>query len=120
MWDRWRTKTMNWLAFGLVTCVIFAIFIGLLLWNQADRKQALSKSSSLQVALSLAESERNNLQNDLDSIGSKPYIETRARSELSYLRPGEIRFEIENAELLDNYTEEEWQRLIGDKATLGD
>ena len=70
----------------------------------------------LQYQLSLSEDNRDKLEDKLKSVGSKAYIESRARSELLYLRPDEIRFEIENAELLDNYTPQEWNILMEQKA----
>ncbi|MBQ9308834.1 MAG: hypothetical protein IJ229_13005 [Clostridia bacterium] len=116
MWDKWKRHTTTWPGFALMLVMVFALFLGLNYLNGRDLAAANKEKSDLQVALSIAEAQKLSLQNEKASIGSKPYIETRARSELSYLRPGEIRFEIENAELLDNYTNEEWQALMKEKA----
>ena len=119
MWEKWRRETINWPAFALVTVFLIGLFIGLHVWNNVDRAASTRVHSDLQVQLSRAESQRSMLKNDLTQVGSKPYIETRARSELSYLRPGEIRFEVINPENLDMYTDEELQRFMGEKA-MGD
>ena len=99
MWKRWRTETVRWSAFFLIVAAIVIAFI-----------------AGLQYQLSLSEDNRDKLEDKLKSVGSKAYIESRARSELLYLRPDEIRFEIENAELLDNYTPQEWNILMEQKA----
>ncbi len=116
MWKRWRTETVRWSAFFLIVAAIVIAFIAGLLWNSNSLKTARSNSSQLQYQLSLSEDNRDKLEDKLKSVGSKAYIESRARSELLYLRPDEIRFEIENAELLDNYTPQEWNILMEQKA----
>lgn len=116
MWKKWRTQTINWIAFVVIVAVICLAFFAGLLWNSNDLKTANSTYSQLQFRLSVTEKERLDLENKLSTVGSKSYIESRARSELLYLRPDEIRFEVENAELLDNYTPEEWKILLEQKA----
>ena len=116
MWKKWRTQTITWLAFLVITGVICLAFVAGLLWNSRDLKNANNTYSQLQYTLSVNEKTRLSLEDELKSVGSKPYIESRARSELLYLRPDEIRFEVENAELLDNYTPQEWNILMEQKA----
>ncbi len=116
MWKKWRTQTINWGAFILIVAVICLAFVAGLLWNSNDLQSANNAYSQLQYQLSVNEKTRLNLENELSAVGSKPYIESRARSELLYLRPDEIRFEVQNAELLDNYTPEEWNILMEQKA----
>ena len=112
MWKRWRTQTIRWSAFILFIAAILIAFVAGLLWNSNSLKTARETSSQLQYQLSLSEENRDKLA----SVGSKAYIESRARSELLYLRPDEIRFEVQNAELLDNYTPQEWNIMMEQKA----
>ena len=116
MWKRWRTQTIRWSAFILFIAAILIAFVAGLLWNSSGMKTARETSSQLQYQLSLSEENRDKLDKKLSSVGSKAYIESRARSELLYLRPDEIRFEVQNAELLDNYTPQEWNILMEQKA----
>ena len=116
MWKKWKAQTINWKAFILVMALIILAFISGMFWNRRDLDHANLKHSSLQYSISLKEKERSDLQASLNEVGTKPYIETRARKELLYLRPEEIRFEVKNAELLDYYTDEEYKILMEEMA----
>ncbi len=55
-------------------------------------------------------SEQNNgnkIQDKIDEVSTRAYIENRARAELQYINPGELRFEIINPEELDSETPEQ-------------
>ena len=45
-------------------------------------------------------------------MGSSSYIESRARTDYAFLKPGEIRFEVVNPDALEGYTEEEMKILM--------
>ena len=115
---KWKTKLINWPAFLGLLVLAIAICIGGAISNRNDLARAIQERSDLQVTLSKTEAERNALKKQYDSIGSKPYLETRARDEDHYLREDEIRFVVENPDMLDNYTDEELNILINEMATL--
>jgi DNA-binding response OmpR family regulator len=52
------------------------------------------------------------LTTELSQVGSTSYIESRARTDYSFLKPGELRFEIVNPECLEGYTEAELRILM--------
>ena len=64
--------------------------------------------------LSEKEQKNSELSKKIDAVGSMGQIESAARSELMYRKPEEVSFEVENPELLDSYTEEEWKLLMAE------
>ena len=50
-------------------------------------------------------------------MGTSSYIESRAREDYAFLKPGELRFEVINPEVLEGYTREELQILM-DEMTM--
>ena len=52
------------------------------------------------------------LTTELAQVGSSSYIESRARTDYAFLKPGEIRFEVVNPDALEGYTEEEMKILM--------
>ena len=113
MWKRWRTETVRWSAFFLIVAAIVIAFIA-----ESGKAETIIEKVNVNedTQLSVMGIATSPVIDKLKSVGSKAYIESRARSELLYLRPDEIRFEIENAELLDNYTPQEWNILMEQKA----
>ena len=107
-----RKGAVSW----IVVIPVFAALLGLFAFglhrNSADLRAANSNELLRQYDLSRKEEELQALKLELRNVGSMGYIETRARTELGYLKPGELRFEVTNPELLDSYTETEWQILL--------
>ena len=114
-----RTGAVSWLVVIPVVLAMIALFAYGIHRNGEDLRQAHSDELLRQYSLSRKEEELQTLKAELRDVGSMGYIETRARAELSYLKPGEVRFEITNPELLDSYTESEWQILL-DEMAMGD
>ncbi|MBR6028314.1 MAG: hypothetical protein IKP40_04430 [Clostridia bacterium] len=107
--NRWRTLTVNWWAAGLIMiglCVLFILGLGV---NTADAGRAARLEVERSRVLTERQNEAAQLQKELDYVGSKEDIEHRARTEHSYMKPGETRFHIENMANLHNYTIEESQ-----------
>ena len=102
--------------------VVFAglMLLGILVYglnvNAANRRALNDREANLQYNLSRKEEVQLQLAQQVEDIGSKSYIESHARSDYAYLKPGEMRFEVVNAEVLDNYTQEEWQVILDELA----
>ena len=69
----------------------------------------------MRVQLTMSQSEEASLRVKLNNVGSTSSMDSEARA-MSFVRPGEIRFQIVDAELLDKYTEKEWQALMEARA----
>ena len=111
-----RRMQWSWLMLAVIMILLIIVFAFGMSRNSADRRQALSQESNQQYLLSRKEEELISLRAKLEDVGSKSYIETHARGDLSYLKPGEIRYHVTNPELLDSYTEEEWQIMLDEMA----
>ncbi len=113
-----RRMQWSWLMMIVIVVLMAAVFAFGMSRNDADRRQAKSQESSQQYILSRKEEELISLRAKLEDVGSKSYIEDHARGDLSYLKPGEIRYTVTNPELLDSYTEDEWQIILYEMHSL--
>ena len=111
-----RRAQISWLVIGLAVVLLLGIFAYGISQNRAALREETAREADLQWILSRKEGQNLMLQQRVDDIGSRSYIESRARADLNYLKPGEIRFEVVNPELLDGYTEEELQIIIDEMA----
>ncbi len=114
MQDRRRLNSyqIKWrFLLTVVGVLLIAFFFGVSR-NASDLEEMRIKEETLQSSLSQKEMEKIALQQKMDAVGSNSYIESHARTEYGYLKTGEIRFEVQNPEALDRYTEEEWKRLV--------
>ena len=108
----WKTMAMTWkgvtaLAFGM--CLLFAIGMWI---NAGDLRRASQMEIDRSRQLTEMQVEAAQLQAQLNYIGSDEDIEHRARLEHNYMKVGETRFHIENADSLHNYTMEQYQEKI--------
>lgn len=98
---------IRWQAFALVCAVCVALF-GWAFWrNHQDLQTATNQESALQRTLTRLQNSQLSLTSELAQVGTNSYIENRARTDYSFLKPGELRFEIVNPECLEGYTESE-------------
>lgn len=103
---------VRWQALALACVVILALF-GWAMWrNQQDLQTATNQQAALQRTLTRLQNDQLSLTTELSQIGTTSYIENRARTDYSFLKPGELRFEIVNPECLEGYTEAELRILL--------
>lgn len=76
----------------------------------ALQQQAVSSHQDL----ILAQETITALNLELKQVGSNSYVENAARKYYSYLKPGELRFEISNPDCLKGYTEQEMQLRVSE------
>lgn len=103
---------IRWRALVLVCAVIIGAFVWAFSVNRRDLQETETQEATLQRALVRMQEEQLNLEAELRQIGSSSYIENRARTDWSFLKPGELRFEVVNPEALEAYTAEEMQILM--------
>lgn len=103
---------IRWQALVLVCVVIVALF-GWTFWrNSQDLQAEKDRQATLQRTLTHLQNDQITLSNQLAQIGTSSYIEHRAREDYSFLKPGELRFEIVNQDCLEGYTEDELRILM--------
>jgi cell division protein FtsB len=108
---RWQ---ITWPVVIATALMLLGLLVYGLTLNSAHRRALNEQEASLQQRLSRKEEIQLSLAQQVEDIGSKSYIERHARSDYAYLKPGEMRFEVVNAEVLDNYTQEEWQVILNE------
>lgn len=103
---------IRWQAFALV-CVLFVALFGWMFWrNHQDLNEVTNRQAALQRTLTRLQNDQIDLTTELAQVGSTSYIENRARTDYSFLKPGELRFEIVNPDCLEGYTETELRILM--------
>ena len=111
-----RRMQWSWLMVIIILMLLATVFAFAMNRNDALRRQDRSEESTQQYILSRKEEELISLRAKLEDVGSKSYIENHARGDLSYLKPGEVRYTVTNPELLDSYTADEWQIILNEMA----
>lgn len=111
-----QRRVYSWRAVAVMCLVMVCGFAMGMLSNAKQAEEAKAKEATLQYALTQAEQDALSLRKAIDNVGSDSYVESTARTSLNYMKAGEMRFEVVNSELLDNYTPEELQILADEMA----
>ena len=77
-----------------------------------SRSEAQAQEAALQATFARLQKSQLELTTELAQVGSSSYIESRARTDYAFLKPGEIRFEVVNPDALEGYTENELKILM--------
>ena len=112
--QKMRTYQFSWVILLAVLAVVSVLFAFGMTRNGQELQERVAKEDTLQIVLSEKEQQNSELSKKIDAVGSMGQIESAARSELMYRKPEEVSFEVENPELLDSYTEEEWKLLMAE------
>ena len=105
-------KRMTWQGFAMLAAIIMTAFIVAMMMIGNQQQQNNEKSTALQFALNHAYEGNNELVAELELVGTNGFIESSARRDLNYIKPGEMRFEFANPEALYAYTAEELEILM--------
>ncbi len=102
---QWRSVVILFLALGIIFYVVMS-----------QTKQQLAslqtRSEQLQATYASLDQENKELQSELKYVSTDTYVEEAARSELGYVRNGEIQFHFASIDVLKGYTESEWNALL--------
>ena len=113
----WKRGVLRWRYLIIALIVILLLFSLVMHGIRRDRAAALDQRAQVSRELILAQDAYNALTVELQQVGSSSYIENVARQYYSFLKPGELRFEISNPEDLNGYTYEEMQILQQERKT---
>ena len=108
---------ISWRAMAVFCALIVAAF-GFAFWNNRQAyDQAAAQETALQQTLTRLQNDQLSLTGQIKEIGTSSYIESKARSDYAFLKPGELRFEIVNPEVLEGYTRDE-MKIVMDEMTF--
>lgn len=108
---------VSWRAMVVFCAVIVIAFAFAFYSNDKDLRTAEEQAAALQENLTRLQNDQLELTDQLKQVGTSSYIEHRAREDYAFLKPGELRFEIINPDVLEGYTKEELQILM-DEMTM--
>lgn len=103
---------IRWPAMVLGAALIIGLFAWLFWCNHADMEATLARESALQQTITRLQNDQIAITSELEQVNTTGYIESRARADYSYMKPGELRFEVVNPDCLKGYTEAELQILM--------
>ena len=103
----WHRGVLRWRYLVIALLVILIAFFWVMRGMRQEMDQTRDAYAQVSKELVLAKSDYDALYAKLQQVGSSSYIENVARQYYSFLKPGELRFEISNPEDLNGYTEDE-------------
>ncbi len=105
--EAWERGVLRWRVLIPALLVMALLFWWIMRGVTRDRLTAGDYQAQAEHELLLAQEEYDALCAELKQVGSSSYIENVARKDFSFLKKGELRFEITNPEDLSGYTYEE-------------
>ena len=109
-------RSMNWKGFLVIVCTILIIFLPLHFIMKGTLNAQSENISNKTAIKSRAEELNQELHRQLEVVGTDDYIVQRAIQDYNYSNKDDIRFEFDNPEALDRYTEAEIRILVEEMA----
>lgn len=100
-------QTMRWSSLIIMMLVLFGIFFFFQNKISAKTLDLEEQETTLRVNLSSILDKNLSLQDEIANVGSEYYIESKARAEYQFVKPGELSFSFTNPAALYEYSEEE-------------
>jgi len=107
-------KLIGWPVVIVVAVVLVVAFGAVIISGERELGALQAQAVTSHQDLILAQSAITELNVELKQVGSTSYVENAARKYYSYLKPGELRFEISNPDCLKGYTEQEMQLRVAE------
>ena len=103
----WQRGVLRW-RYLMIALLLMLLIFGIVM-SGVQRDRAATEDDRLQASreLTLIQNQYDALSAELQQVGSSSYIENVARQNYSFLKRGELRFEVSNPEALNAYTYEE-------------
>lgn len=108
-------KIIRWPVLALAAVVLLIGFFFLMGQTQGEIDRLLAQEAELVAQRDKLDDVYAELKAQLRLVGSDGFVETEARKNYEFINQGEVCFEFTNADLLDNYTEEEVQIIMEEK-----
>jgi cell division protein FtsB len=101
--------TMRWGKIVLICALALTVFF-VVRGQLTSAQQSMSEQeTALRIQQADLNEEQVSLEAQIAQVGTDSYVETRAREDYQFIKPGELRFEFENPEELYAYSDEEAQ-----------
>lgn len=99
--------TIRWGKIVLVCTLALVVFFVARGQLQSAQKQLSEEETALRIQQANLNEEQVSLEAQIALVGTDSYVESRARSDYQFIKPGELRFQFENPEELYAYSDEE-------------
>lgn len=116
--QRLKLKRISWYVMVPVVLAVLVLFTVQYIRSEGRMNQYVKQTADMKEQLSSAEQSEATLRAKLANVSDPNTVDAATRAAYDFIKPGELRFEIENSDLLDNYTKQEWQILM-DERKLG-
>ncbi|MDO5144191.1 MAG: hypothetical protein Q4E72_06230 [bacterium] len=113
-----KLRRVSWLMLVPVLAAVIVLFSARYQRGEEQLAAYRDLEAEMKVKLSDAGEMESQLRAKLVNLSDPNTVDAATRAAFDFAQPGELRFEIENSQLLDNYTHEEWQILM-DERKLG-
>lgn len=113
-----KLRRVSWLMLVPVLAAVIVLFSARYQRGEEQLAAYRDLEAEMKVKLSDAGEMESQLRAKLVNLSDPNTVDAATRVAFDFAQPGELRFEIENSQLLDNYTHEEWQILM-DERKLG-
>ena len=100
-------KELRWTKMAAICAAALLLFWGASRGVNRRTEELRAQEETLTSQLSSLKREQENLTQETMQVGTESYIESRARSDYQYVKPGELRFEIINPGALYDSTDAE-------------
>lgn len=100
-------KTMRWGKLLFVCVAALVVFLVARDKVNTTTEELAAQETALRVTLSELKDEALALERQIGQVGTKSYVESRAREDYQFIKEGELRFEFVNPEELYEYSDEE-------------
>lgn len=107
-------KVIGWPKVIAAAVLLVIAFFVVVLQGEQNLRALEEQADASHRDLIMAQEVMAGLNLELKQVGSTSYIENAARKYYSYLKPGELRFEISNPDCLKGYTEQEMQLRVAE------
>lgn len=110
----WKLKRISWFVVLPLLAVAVVVCLGCYHQDNAQLASMSLQAAQLQDERSAYQSKTEKRRTEMKNVGTTAQLESEARKQ-NFIKEGELLFEVVNTELLDNYTEEEWNALMEER-----
>ena len=105
-------KELRWTKMAAICAAALLLFWGASRGVYHRTEELRAQEETLTRQLSSLKREQESLTQETMQVGTESYIESRARSDYQYVKPGELRFEIINPSALYDSTDAELAQAV--------